>query len=145
MAQGDWITLGLREEALWWFDRDEGRLVHLPPQVWEQAAQEGLEGSAASEEMDLALRIRREPARYLRIPFPPGQDLEDAREFVPTVLSSVVQRTLRGVLGGPRAMDRFRSLLAQHPEELARWQAFRAARLRHRIEEWLREQGLRRP
>jgi hypothetical protein len=143
MAHEDWVALGLREEALWWFDREEGRLVSLLPQVWEQAAQMGPEDSPASGDMALAFRIRRNPARYLRIPFPPEQDLEDAREFVPTILSSVVQRTLQGVLNGPRAMDRFRSLLARHPEELARWQAFRAARLRDRIQEWLREQGLR--
>ncbi len=143
LAQEDWLTLGLREEALWWFDQQEGRLVSILPHVWEQALQPGSE--ASSEEMDLALRIRRDPARYLRILFPSGQDLEDARAFVPTILSSVVQRTLQGVLDGPRAMDRFRSLLARHPEELSRWQAFRAARLKHRIQEWLREQGLRRP
>lgn len=143
MTQEDWLMLGLREEALWWFDREEGRLVSLSPQVWEQALQPGSEASPAPGEMGLALRIRRDPARYVRISLPPGQDLEDAREFVPTVLSSVVQRTLRGVLDGPRAMDRFRSLLARHPEELSRWQAFRAARLKHRVQEWLSEQGLR--
>lgn len=145
MAQEDWVMLGLREEALWWFDREEGRLVSLLPRVWEQAAHGGPELSAAGEEVSLALRIRRDPIRYLRIPLPPEQELEDAREFVPTVLSSVVQRTLQGVLGSPRAMDRFRSLLAQHPEELSRWRMFRAARLRDRIQEWLREQGLPRP
>lgn len=142
MAQEDWVMLGLREEALWWFDREEGRLVSLLPRVWEQAAHGGPEASAAGEEIALALRIHRDPTRYLRIPLPPEQELEDAREFVPTVLSSVVQRTLQGVLGSRRAMDRFRSLLAQHPEELSRWRVFRAARLRDRIQEWLREQGL---
>ncbi|MGC8839359.1 MAG: UPF0158 family protein [Anaerolineae bacterium] len=145
MTQGEWNALGFREEALWWFDREEGRLVGLSSQAWEQAAQVGPESSPASEEVLLALRIRRDPARYLRIPLPPEQDLKDAREFVPTVLSAVVQRTLQGVLDGPRAMDRFRSLLARHPEELARWQAFRAARLKERIQEWLREQGSRYP
>lgn len=144
MVQDEWMTLGQEEEALWWLDRQSGHLVRVSPQDWEQAAQGAPEGGELPEGLSLALRIREDPDRYMRVPLSPEQDLADAREFVSTVLSSVVQRRLQGVLDGPRAMDRFRALLTRHPEELARWQAFRAARLRQRIQEWLGEQGVHR-
>jgi len=144
MVQNEWMTLARDEAAIWWFDRETRRLVSVPTRDWEQVSQLPADASPAIQgaAVSLASQIRGHPARYQRIPLSAEQELVDAQAFVPTVLSSVVQRNLEGVLVGSRAMDRFRTLLARHPDELARWQLFRAARLQTRIREWLREEGL---
>ncbi|MGQ9586309.1 MAG: UPF0158 family protein [Anaerolineae bacterium] len=144
--QDEWMALARDEEALWWLDKETGEWVSVSPRDWDQASRFPLDDLTTSlgTGVDLARRIQSAPARFQRVPLSAEQELADARAFVPTVLSSVVQRRLEGVLEAPRAMERFRALLARHPDELARWQSFRAARLKTRMEEWLREEGLHR-
>ena len=144
--EDEWMTLARNEDAAWWFDKETGDLVGISGTDWEQALQSGAAATGELQSPDLALmrQIQAQPERYQQVPLSPEQEIADARAFVPTVLSSLVQRKLDGVLVGPRAMGRFRSMLARHPEELARWQSFRAGRLRTRIQEWLHEAGLRR-
>lgn len=138
MMEDQWMALARDEEAIWFHDKEKGGLVSIPPAEWAQT-EEG--GAPQGVEANLAREVRANPSRYQRIPLSPEQELADARAFVPTILSGVVQRKLEGVLSSPRALDRFRRLLARYPDELARWRTFRAARLERRIQEWLHEQG----
>ncbi|NLE76484.1 MAG: hypothetical protein GX605_07000 [Chloroflexi bacterium] len=138
----EWRAVLDRDEAAtWWLDRETGALFPIPRDDWEAIAR--LEGAPAappsSPAMALALQVQAQPKRYLQAPLTAEQELADGRAFVSSVLSAVVQRQLQGVLEGPRPMERLRALLARHPHELARWQTFRALRLRQRIQRWLDE------
>jgi hypothetical protein len=141
------MALSEEEDATWWLDRETGKLISVSRETWEQAAQFGEDDESRGffgRDAAIAEQIRAHPERYEKIPLPLEQEVADARAFISTVLSSVVQRRLNGVLDGPRPMDRFRATLARYPEELARWQAYRAAKLKTRIQEWGHGQGFQR-
>jgi hypothetical protein len=81
--------------------------------------------------------------RYLAIPdADTREDYGDMEEFIETVEDERVQQRLWRAIDGRGAFRRFRDAIFDHEEERARWFAFRDARRRERILEWLADEGI---
>ena len=77
-------------------------------------------------------------ARYIRVPRDESRDAyRDMEAFVPTVDDGSLQAQPWRAIEGRGAFRRFRDVLADHPHERDRWFAFKEARLRERVLDWL--------
>lgn len=81
--------------------------------------------------------------RYITIPRDETHDAyRDMGEFILTVRSKRLQERLWEAISGRGAFSRFKSVLSAQPEERERWFAFKDARVRERIIEWLESEGI---
>lgn len=81
--------------------------------------------------------------RYIRVePEESGAAYRDMEEYIETVTGGRLQDRLWRAIRGRGAFRRFKDALLDHPAERERWFQFRNARLRERITEWLRDEGI---
>ncbi|MGH8905431.1 MAG: UPF0158 family protein [Egibacteraceae bacterium] len=64
------------------------------------------------------------------------------RDFTSTT-DRALSRLLDNALAGRGAFRRFRDVLSEHPEALARWEVFSSERSRARARAWLSAKGYR--
>jgi len=63
-------------------------------------------------------------------------------EFIATVADWRLRNRLERAIGGRGAFRYFRDVLADYPTERERWFAFKDARVRERVLDWLAEEGI---
>ncbi len=81
--------------------------------------------------------------RYIEVPeADSGEGYRDMEDFIDTVQDRRLQNHLWGAIRGRGAFRRFKDVLLNHPAEQERWFAFRDARLRQRVIEWLEEEEI---
>jgi hypothetical protein len=81
--------------------------------------------------------------RYIAVPRAESRDgYQDMEEFIPTVRDQRLQDRLWRAIRGRGAFRRFKDVLADRPREERAWFAFRDARLRQRVLDWLEEEGI---
>jgi len=92
----------------------------------------------------MAVLIERQyGARYLAIPAPErAQCYADMLSFIAQVEDPVLAQWLRDAVQGNGAFGRFRALLCEYDYERGRWFAFRRARVRERMINWLASVGI---
>lgn len=82
-------------------------------------------------------------SRYLQLPrFDSRAGYRDMEDFIETVQRERLQTRLRRAIDGRGAFRRFNDELFANPDEEQRWYAFRDARLRQRVLDWLDEEGI---
>lgn len=98
------------------------------------------------EEEDLLLAHKIESdvdERYLRVEADDSSEgYRDMEEFAATVTDQRLRDRMEMALDGRGAFRRFKNVLATSTEERERWFAFKSARLRERIVEWLHAEGI---
>jgi len=62
--------------------------------------------------------------------------------FIETVASPHLQELLEVAINGRGAFGRFKDVLVRYPDERERWFAFKDARMRERVREWLMDEGI---
>jgi hypothetical protein len=67
---------------------------------------------------------------------------QDMVDFVDTVEDPVLQKLLEVAIDGQGAFRRFRTVLYDYPEEREQWFAFKEARTRRRVLDWLASEGI---
>jgi len=75
-------------------------------------------------------------------PLPSSVEYGWMEEFVASVRDPRLRELLDVVLGGRGAFRRFKDALAGYPRERERWFAYRDARVREAMLEWLAENGI---
>ena len=81
--------------------------------------------------------------RFVEVPRDETHDAySDMEDFIPTVEDERLRNRLRRAMEGRGAFRRFKDELEGERRVRERWFAFRDARLRQRIVEWLREEGI---
>ncbi len=81
--------------------------------------------------------------RYTAIPhLDPRVLLRDMADFARAVPDARLHRALMHALQGHRPFSDFKEILQIHPRERAQWYAFKDARLRGRVLNWLNQQGV---
>jgi uncharacterized protein UPF0158 len=82
-------------------------------------------------------------ARYVQIPgIESSEAYQDMADFAETVADSRLRELLAVALDGRGAFRRFKDVLVGCPAERERWFEFRDQRLRERIKDWAREEGV---
>lgn len=83
------------------------------------------------------------PTRYLALPRPDSRaGYHDMERFIETVESEHLRERLWKAIDGRGAFRRFKDELFEYPAEQQRWFAFRDARLRQRVLDWLAEESI---
>jgi hypothetical protein len=96
---------------------------------------------AVLREVDLVERFFDE--RYLRVPSADStESFSDMEAFVETVRSARWRDRLWRALSGRRPFRAFKDALIEAPPERERWFQFKQARMRERIVDWLRSEGV---
>lgn len=81
--------------------------------------------------------------RVIAIPDTPTYEAyNEMQEYIATIEDDRLYNRLLNATRGRGAFGRFRDILHQHPAVLQRWYAFQENRLRQRILEWLKEEGI---
>jgi len=81
--------------------------------------------------------------RYIRVPKADTREAyQDMEVFIETVADARLANLLERVIRGRGAFRRFKGLLDDHRRERERWFAFKDARLRQRVFEWLAEEEI---
>lgn len=153
-------------ETLSFFDAETGEVVFVDDWVKDQARasadpdqiddpairlawyllwSDGEIGEELPEAEEAILLERAEAclARYLRVPSADSREgYQDMEDFTVTVSNPRLHELLETVLAGKRPFRRFKDALIRYPEERERWFEFSNQRLRERIDDWLREEGI---
>jgi hypothetical protein len=82
-------------------------------------------------------------SRYL--PVPPVDSRAgflDMRDFIGSVGHDGLRARLEGAIHGKGSFRRFKDFLARNPDEQERWHAFKDARVRQRVLDWLEAEGI---
>ena len=83
------------------------------------------------------------PDRYIAVPRAESRDgYGDMEEFIETVQAESLQDRLWRAIDGRGAFRSFKNVLEDYPREQERWFAFRDARARQRVLDWLAEEGI---
>ncbi len=156
----DAFISGSGYEHEWWLDKQTGRVILINDEARRYADGSSDVAKAPKwmgEMIEDAKSIMRafgelpdegddapvEWGRFVRIP---GDDshgaFEDMEEFIGTVKSDRVYDALARALRGSRPFRRFKDALGDYPRVEEQWYAFRDQRLRERIKEWAREEGV---
>ena len=81
--------------------------------------------------------------RYIAVPRAESHDgYDDMEEFIETVQAESPRDRLWRAIDGRGAFRRFKDVLEDYPRERERWFAFRDARVRQRVLDWLAEEGI---
>lgn len=81
--------------------------------------------------------------RYLSVPTADSQEsYQDMVDFIDTVADAHLRQLLEVALTGQGAFRRFKDVLLGYPQERERWFVFRDGRLRERVDDWLRQEGI---
>lgn len=113
--------------------------------AWCELWEEGTTGDGVADADVAAVQASVDDylGRFLIVPaMKTGAAFADMEEFAETVQDEHVHSLLAMALDGPGAFRRFKDVLLNYPDERQRWFDFRDARMRQRVEEWLREKGV---
>ena len=81
--------------------------------------------------------------RYIAVPRAESRDsYKDMEEFIETVRAESLRDHLWRAIDGRGAFRGFKNVLEDDPRERERWFAFRDARARQRVLDWLEEEGI---
>ena len=154
------------DETDWRLDLESGQTVAIDEETRfllneyfdESDVEEGEDGRAAFEkwlagrdcpdwqkdDLRQAYEIETQEARFTSIPSDESRDAyNDMVDFAHTVEDERLQELLSVALNGRGAFRRFKDVLAGAPgEEEKRWYAFRDARVKQRLLEWLESEGI---
>jgi hypothetical protein len=104
---------------------EDGRVLKLPP------------GDAA------LATVRADPQRYVPIEAIPSRiQYQWLDEFIRSIEEGDVRTRMEAAINGKGAFRRFKDILLTLPDERRRWFEYRDQMMRHRIVEWIREQGI---
>lgn len=82
--------------------------------------------------------------RFIPVPTADSHEsYQDMVDFVDTVADAHLRQLLEVALHGSGAFRRFKDVLLGYPEERERWFAFNDRRLRERVDDWLRQEGIK--
>ena len=87
--------------------------------------------------------VRTQPTRYLPIETVPSRiQYQWVEDFIRTIKDEELLLRLQAAANGKGAFRRFKDILQTEPEERRRWFEMRDEKMRDRIGDWIREQGL---
>jgi hypothetical protein len=156
---------GESQETAWYLSLETGQVVMVTDEIraeletiLEEIASEGGDEPAAFAD---ALARRNLPqwmqeavqeaadvedgygTRYIAVPRAESRDgYGDMEEFIETVRVEGLQDRLWRAINGRGAFRGFKNVLEDYPRERERWFAFRDARVRQRVLDWLEEEGI---
>ena len=142
------MDLGNNLELTAYLDTETGEIISMPDNVM-RVAEEGGEAVADLADWEQELLKTAESIfgddknRFLEIPRREsyeGYNLMVA--FAETVRSKRLREKLDIALDGKGAFQRFRNVLNDHPDELARWYAFKEESMREEAVQWLIVNGI---
>jgi hypothetical protein len=140
MGRRKHVTIDIGELAWAFEDHDYDHLFYLDLDTGEVLSNVG------DEEPDV-LEARVEAGlgtRYLAVPSSePSEGYGDMEDFIGTVGDPTLRAMLVVAIQGAGAFRRFKDVLLTFPEERERWFAFRDARTKERLEEWLEEEDVK--
>jgi hypothetical protein len=122
--------------------------AHLEGDELRAAIIEAVENRGVPEWMDeqLVEALQIEGAlgtRFIEIPLPDTRNgYQDMELFIETVENPAFQERLSSAIHGRGAFGRFKDALFGDPDERERWFAFKEARVRERVLEWLADEGI---
>ena len=104
---------------------EDGRVLKLPPG-------------------DTALAtVRGDPQRYVPVEAIPSRiQYQWLDEFIHSIEEGETRTRMEAAINGKGAFRRFKDILLTLPDERRRWFEYRDQMMRHRIVEWIREQGV---
>jgi hypothetical protein len=86
---------------------------------------------------------RDDGARFVEVPQDDSHEgYRDMEAFVETVSDDRLQDRLSDAINGRGAFRRFKDVLLRYPQERERWFAFKEARVRQRVLEWLESEEI---
>jgi hypothetical protein len=152
-------------EMRWFLDRETGAVLFVTGEMQRQLDRIyedlGREEPLSAEDLDAALAERNvrdwecdalqeanqiaadDGTRFLPLPHHDSRaGYRDMEEFIETLPPGYLQDQLRRAIRGRGAFRRFKDALLEAPDEQQRWFAFRDARLRARVLDWLAEEGI---
>jgi hypothetical protein len=152
-------------EIRWFLDRETGEVIPVTDETQRELEHlyEDLDRQdpLSAEELDAALAehpsYNSEPetlheanlieaddgTRFLPLPHHDSRvGYRDMEEFIETLLPGYLQDQLWRAIRGCGAFRRFKDVLLEAPDQEQRWFAFRDARLRARVLDWLTEEGI---
>jgi hypothetical protein len=104
---------------------EDGRVLKLPP------------GDAA------LATVRADPQRYVPVEAIPSRiQYQWLDEFIHAIEEGDTRTRMEAAINGKGAFRRFKDILLTLPDERRRWFEYRDQMMRHRIVEWIREQGI---
>ena len=142
------MDLGNNPELTAYLDTETGEIISMPDNVM-RAAEQG--GDAVADLADWEQELLQaaesifgdDKNRFLEIPRREsyeGYNLMVA--FAETVRSKGLREKLDIALDGKGAFQRFRNVLNDHPDELARWYAYKEECMREEAVQWLIVNGI---
>jgi hypothetical protein len=131
-------TRGQVEDAL----EEAGGQVAGPKELADLVSVGGAPAWQVEAALDAA-RVELEPGRYLAVPRGDSHEgFRDMEAFLETVSKEALGAQLAYALRGRHPFRAFKDVLAGSPQERERWFAFRDARVRQRVLEWLESEGI---
>ena len=105
------------------------------------------EHGAANSELEMLLEASEVEdglgSRFIEVPEAGSREgYRDMEAFIETVESPHFQELLEVAINGRGAFGRFKDVLVRYPDERERWFAFKDARMRERVCEWLADEGI---
>jgi hypothetical protein len=145
-------------EIDYYLDLDTGQVIMLHDdirldlqKIWNddpakvEAAIQALDlGDEEKDMLRAAAAIEQEEgARFIPIPHAESQDnYETMEDFIDTISDLKLRQKLATSIQGKGAFRRFRDVLVSHPDEEARWYAYKDEQARQRALQWLDEEGI---
>ena len=87
--------------------------------------------------------VRGDPNRFIAIEAVPSRiQYQWLADFIGTVGEGEARTRMEAAINGKGAFRRFKDILLTLPDERRRWFEYRDQMMRHRIVEWIREQGI---
>ena len=135
-------------------DETRSGLVALSEQVYDAAGEERVPFADLLARRDLTDRQKNALADALRVesgfgdrfirvePEDAHAAYRDMEAFIETVDDRRLRNRLQDAIAGRGAFRRFKNVLLDDAHERERWFAFKSARLRERIVDWLRSEGV---
>lgn len=138
MSKRKHVNVNIGELA--WAFEDQDHLYYLDLDTGEVLSNHGDE-----DPEELASRVEAGlGTRYLAVgSSEPGEGYQDMADFIEVVRDPTLRAMLVVAIQGAGAFRRFKDVLLTYPEERERWFAFRDARIKERLEDWLKDEGVK--
>ncbi len=153
-------------EHSYYLDRETGEVVMVTDEISHQVEhiyEEDVPGDAADEEVNITTILERLSLpewekdalrkadqvekgfgeRYISVPRSESSDAyRDMEDFISTVRDQRLQARLWQAIEGRHPFRRFKDVLAYSAADQDRWFSFKDNRIRERVLEWLKEEGI---
>lgn len=133
----DWVALAKALEdgspdTRYMLDRQTGEILLLSAKTM-----------GTTELLQFKEKIEKEPSRYVPLSKTPSEEkYRDLELFIQVIKDKKLQERLRLLLQGGNPVRSYLDAVNAHPQAKESWRQFKTARIKKRIENFLKENGL---